>query len=259
MIQNLLINATHAMPGGGTVTIRISNRQLKEGEVPPLTEGRYLEMTVSDQGGGIAPDILPHIFDPFFTTKPKGTGLGLATAYSIVKKHGGTLTVHATSSQGTNFMVRIPASEEIRPKAAEPAKAVEHAPASRGIAILLVDDEAIIRSMGKRLLGCLGHTVTTAASGDEAVRLYRERMESGSGFDVVIIDLTMPGMGGNETMQQLRTIDQAVVGVVSSGYSDDEIMARYEEFGFKGVIAKPYSLSEIGKVIRALTGNGRGE
>jgi len=248
VVQNLLFNAIEAMPSGGVVTIQLRNKDSKEtiGELPP---GSYVEMVVADTGTGIAPDIQPRIFDPFFTTKPNGSGLGLATTYSVIKKHNGQVSVVSNVGAGTTVHILLPASVESTP----PAGTVEPLVQPGNGHILVMDDEPTILKVTEKLLSMMGYTVGTATNGEEAVARYREAMDAGHPFDAVILDLTVPaGMGGKEAVQQILRIDPAAKTIVSSGYSNDPIMADYMSFGFKAVIAKPYEIRRLCAVIQSL-------
>jgi CheY-like chemotaxis protein len=190
------------------------------------------------------------VFDPFFTTKPKGSGLGLSTSYWIVKRHNGHVTVQSEKGKGTTFSVYLPAS----PKAVEPVKEVEREVVRPGIGrVLLMDDEAPLRDAIGQILGGLGYSITLAADGAEAIDLYRKAADSGDPFDAVMLDLTVPGgMGGKEAIQQLRKLNPDIKAIVSSGYSDDPVMAQYHEHGFVGVVTKPYRISELSELLRRI-------
>jgi PAS domain S-box-containing protein len=246
VINNLVINADQAMPGGGEMEISCANITLTEEQHLPLPEGTYVRISVRDRGEGISEDILPHIFDPYFTTKKEGKGLGLATVYSIVRNHDGHVSVSSVPGKGTTFVIHLPASGGcvVAPLAEEPVLT-----AGRG-RILVMDDEESIREVAGEMLSLLGYEVDVARDGAEAVELYRRAREGGCPFSAVLMDLTIPGaMGGREAIGRLREIDESVVGVVSSGYSNDPIMADYRSFGFSGVITKPYRVAELKKVL----------
>ena len=246
VFNNLLINAVQAMPNGGTVTIAAVNAVLEAGNTYGLAPGRYVKVRVTDEGIGIPPEHLTRVFDPYFTTKNTGTGLGLATAYSIMRRHDGYIGACAGEPIGACFKVLLPA-----------AAAVEH-PVSAADAswrcgegrILLMDDEAPVRAVGSGLLGHLGYEVTVASDGDEALALYRQAQANGSPFDLVILDLTVPGaMGGRECFERLRQVDPHARALVSSGYSTDPIMADHAAHGFCGVISKPYELRDLSETV----------
>ena len=234
------------MPEGGTVRVACDNVTVNAADPLPLNEGSYIKITVRDHGIGIPQEHLQKIFDPYFTTKQKGSGLGLATSYSIVKRHGGHISVESELGTGTTFHMYLPASEKRTP--AEKEK--DERPVRGSGNILVVDDEETVREVAGTMLKELGYDVSFARDGAEAIALYRNRKESGHPFEAIIMDLTIPGgMGGKEAIQQLREIDADVNAIVSSGYSNDPIMAEFKKFGFKGVVTKPYQISELSKAV----------
>lgn len=249
VINNLLINADQAMPEGGVVTVRCENHTVAPGSGLPVAPGEYVKITITDQGIGIPQDHLIKIFDPYFTTKQKGSGLGLATAYSILKRHGGYLTVESELGRGAAFMVYVPAVEH----RAEPALRAPNGVVRGTGKILVMDDEAMIREVSHKMLTSMGYTVEVSSDGVEAVEKYFAARASGTPFDVVIMDLTIPGgMGGKDAIQKLRAIDPAVKAIVSSGYSNDPIMAEFENYGFCGVVAKPYSIKTLSEIVKSV-------
>ncbi|OGW36603.1 MAG: hypothetical protein A2010_03265 [Nitrospirae bacterium GWD2_57_9] len=249
VVHNLVINADHAMPEGGTIDIRCSNVHIGKRSVIPLKEGDYILIGVEDRGVGIPKEHLAKIFDPYFTTKQKGSGLGLATTYSIIKKHGGHIAVESTLGSGTIFNVYLPASNGkiILPKHEEPDMRN-----GEGM-ILIMDDEDEVRETTGKVLMRIGYNVDYAADGMEAIDKYRKAKETGRCYDLVIMDLTVPGgMGGKEAMQKLREVDPGVKAIVSSGYSNDPIMANYKTYGFSGVVTKPYRLKDLSEEVRKI-------
>jgi PAS domain S-box-containing protein len=248
VIHNLVINAQQAMPDGGNILIRAQNTTVNAENHLPVPDGRYVLISVKDQGIGISEENLSKVFDPFFTTKPKGSGLGLSTSYWIVKRHHGHVTVKSEPGKGATFSIYLPAS----PKSAEPARDTAPDVVRRGIGrVLLMDDEAPLRDAIGQVLGGLGYSVTLAADGAEAIDLYRKAADAGHPFDAVMLDLTVPGgMGGKEAIQQLRKSYPDIKAIVSSGYSEDPIMAQYQEHGFIGVATKPYRISELSDLLR---------
>ena len=249
VVQNLVINAVQAMPEGGLLHVEMRNQRLAAMSVAQLGEGAYLCVSIADTGEGIRPEHLARIFDPYFTTKKTGSGLGLATVYSIVRKHNGHIEVESEIGRGTRFRFWLPASPEARPE----VKETSQAPTDHTGRVLFMDDEDPIRAMAEALLKRLGLDVTCVPDGSETVKAYREAMEAGRPFDLVIMDLTVPGgMGGKEAMQELLKLDPGVRGIVSSGYSSDPVMANYKAHGFKGMVAKPYRLTDLAKAIRAV-------
>lgn len=249
VVQNLVINAVQAMPEGGVMHIAMRNQHVTPAAVRQLEEGDYLCISISDTGTGIRPEHLERIFDPYFTTKQSGSGLGLATVYSIVRKHQGHIEVESELGRGTRFRFWLPAVPDARPAATE----APHAPGGLTGRILFMDDEEPIRDMAEALLNRLGFEVKSVSDGHETVRAYADALSGGDRFDLVIMDLTVPGgMGGKEAMIELRKLDPAVKGIVSSGYSSDPVMANYRGHGFNGMVAKPYRLTDLAKTIRAV-------
>ncbi|MFZ5494278.1 MAG: ABC transporter substrate-binding protein [Verrucomicrobiota bacterium] len=246
VVQNLVINAVQAMPGGGVVTLTAENAELAAGSLP-LPPGRYVRLTVADTGIGIAREHLVKIFDPYFTTKAQGSGLGLATVYSIVRKHDGHIMADSEPDKGTVFRLWLPAGGA---SAGRTAAAVKEAPPPCRARVLFMDDEEPIRGMAMIFMERLGLECETAADGAEAVRRYQEAMQAGRRYDVVVMDLTVPGgMGGREAMEHLRRLDPGVRVIVSSGYSRDPVMANHRAHGFKAVLPKPYGLQQLRKTI----------
>ena len=215
---------------------------------------RYVKIAIKDEGPGIPQDNLSRIFDPHFTTKPKGSGLGLATALSIVKKHGGQIEVESMPNAGTTFFVYVPASEKDAEISVEESAVM---PAFRTGRILLMDDEDVIREATGDLLRLLGYEVECARDGSEAIELYSRALESGEPFCAVIIDLTVAGgMGGKEAMERLLEIDPEVKAIVSSGYVTDPIMADHKRYGFAGIVAKPYNARDLSRVLNDVLSDG---
>ncbi|MEI8078512.1 MAG: CHASE domain-containing protein, partial [bacterium] len=249
VISNLTINARQAMPEGGSLYITLDNADLSATAMPGLRPGKYVQLTVRDEGVGIAPEHLNRIFDPYFTTKQAGSGLGLAVTYSIINKHGGHLVVASELGRGSTFTLYLPASESSLRAADAPPAAV--APTlKRPANILVMDDEVTVRQIVARILGRSGFSVTTAADGHEAIQLYQQAMADGAPFDAVILDLTVPGgLGGKETIKQLLALDPQAKAIVSSGYADDPVMANYADYGFQGIAVKPYTPNELRTVL----------
>jgi PAS domain S-box-containing protein len=253
VINNLVINADQAMPEGGIVKISCRNTSLKRTSGLPLPPGNYVMISVTDQGIGIPPENLGKVFDPYFTTKQKGSGLGLATTYSIIKRHRGHITVESTTGKGTTFSLYLPAADRVIPK--EPS---EPGTMNSGHGnILIMDDDEMVRDAAGQVLIRLGYTVAYACDGAEAITAYEQARAAGRPFDAVIMDLTIPGgMGGKDAVKRLREIDPAVKAIVSSGYSNDPVMAHYAEYGFNGVVSKPYTIKKLNDAIqKVLSGN----
>jgi PAS domain S-box-containing protein len=247
VIGNLAINAEQAMPEGGTLTFRAENVEVHAANpIPDLSDGDYVQVSVEDEGVGMAPEDLPRLFDPYFTTKPKGNGLGLASVFSIVKRHGGHISVQSELDKGSTFTFYLPASAD--PIEETP---VEGNSLNRGSGRLLVmDDEEIILQSTEEFLGDLGYEVDSAKDGAEAIALYQKALKEHTRYAAVIMDLTIPGgMGGKEAIGNLRKIDPEIRAIVSSGYSEDPVMATFREHGFSGVLAKPFKFEELAHLL----------
>jgi signal transduction histidine kinase/ActR/RegA family two-component response regulator len=256
VFQNLVINADQAMPEGGVVRICAENIWIGENERGGLKEGRHVKVSVQDQGSGISEERLPKIFDPFFTTKERGRGLGLAIAFSIVNRHAGHIEVDSALGGGTTVHVYLPAADST----AELGKSVRDEPVRGEGRVLVVDDEEIIRGSAGEVLKRLGYEAGSAKDGREGIALYEKAREEGHPFDVVITDLTIPGeLGGKKTVGRLRELDPGAKVIVSSGYSDDPVMSRCREYGFDGVLVKPYKVEGLAAELqRVLSGREEG-
>ena len=250
-LNNIILNSMQSMPDGGVVKISSGNLEVTEGAPLPLRPGRYVKTTIEDRGFGIPVKLLPKVFDPFFTTKQKASGLGLAVTYSIIKKHQGHIGMDSEPGTGTAVHVYLPASK------VEPAGKEKETIFLGSGRVLVMDDEELVRDVASEMLKVLGYEAEFATEGREAVDMYAAALAQGRPFDLVILDLTVPGgMGGKETMKKLMEIDPGVKAIVSSGYSKDTILAEYRKFGFSGVIAKPYRVSEFSKAVKStLQGN----
>jgi len=249
VIQNILINAMQSMPTGGV--IKLAAREVKAPMGVPcdahLKPGAYLEVTIADKGIGIPKEHLNKIFDPYFTTKHAGSGLGLATAYSVIKNHEGCVWVDSELGKGSTFFLYLPTTlEEIK------EEDLDAHLNGRGN-VLFVDDQAPVREIAKDLIEDLGYTVTVVSCGEAALETYKGSMID-KHFDAVVIDLTMPGgMDGIETIKRLLEIDKQVKAIVSSGYSTSNAMSNYKDYGFKDVIQKPFTLETLAKVLHDVT------
>jgi CheY-like chemotaxis protein len=242
VIHNIVLNAVQAMPGGGTVAVRAENIVFEAGAPFPLREGQYVKITIQDYGCGILKEVLSNIFDPYFTTKAEGSGLGLTTAYAIVTKHDGYITVTSEVGLGTTVVIFLPAS----PQALVSAQTHPPIPLSGSGRILVMDDEEMIRNLLRKLLETLGYTVECVQDGAEAVTVYQHAQAAGQPFAIVILDYTIPGgMGGLETLNRLRAIDPQVKALISSGYANNPVMAAWAYYGFSGVVAKPYTIAQL--------------
>ncbi len=244
VITNLLINADEAMPEGGAISIGARNTAVKDDSALPLAGGYYLEIVIGDCGTGISSEHLPRIFEPYFTTKQKGSGLGLATTYSIVKNHGGHITVESELGVGTTFHIYLPALRK-RPLKETKTNKVQPSLPRQG-KILVMDDQQAIRDLLYSELSEIGYQVEVSSDGAEAIEKYSKAIQSGKPFDTVILDLTIPGgMGGKEAISKLLEIDPNGRVIASSGYSNDPIMSDYKTYGFSAVIRKPYNVTEM--------------
>jgi len=263
VINHLVLNAVEATPETGRIILRAENISTPHEPIQHLPAGDYLRVSVQDFGTGIASEHMPRIYDPFFTTKAQARGLGLAAAYSVIQRHGGHIIVNSTLGSGTTVTFYLPA---LRPSASEqgensaatvvePPRPAAPAPA-RSVArkrVLVMDDEEAIRLLAETMLGMLDYEVVTAADGDAALAAHAAAREAGRPFDLTIMDLTIPGgMGGKETMRRLREKDPVIRAIVSSGYSNDPVMAHYQDHGFDGVLPKPYVMNDLIGVIALL-------
>jgi two-component system, cell cycle sensor histidine kinase and response regulator CckA len=223
-----------------------------------LAPGDYLQIAFTDHGCGIPPENLGRIFDPYFTTKKHGSGLGLATVHSIVKKHLGHISTESTPGQGTTFRVWLPAAHGA---SAGGGDIGSRAPMGAGEArprILFMDDEQAIQQLGGSILRRIGYDVTVASDGAEAVREYGEAMRAGRPYSAVILDLTIPGgMGGGKALEQLLKLDPEVKAIVSSGYSNDTVLSNYQAYGFRGMVSKPYETADLALAVESVLKGGR--
>ncbi|MBZ0155573.1 MAG: response regulator [Alphaproteobacteria bacterium] len=245
VIHNLIINAEQAMPDGGTIRVHCCNSVVSPESVLPLKSGRYIKISIQDQGIGIPPDYLGKIFDPYFTTKQKGSGLGLATAHAIINKHGGHITVESALRVGATFHLYLPSSSrEVCSGRKREKPLIGHGK------VLIMDDEEAVRNIAGEILRDFGYEARFASDGAEAVSLYEQAKKADRGFDAVILDLTIPGgMGGLEALRKLQEIDPLVRAIVSSGYSIDPVLKEYRKYGFKGAVVKPYRVEELNKEV----------
>ncbi len=247
VINNLVINAAEAMSEGGVITIRAERVVLNGNDPPQLPAGAYVLVSVRDRGAGIPEKVLPRIFDPYFTTKKSGSGLGLATCYSIIRKHGGHIEAASEPGGGATFRFYLPALRaEAVPGEQDPADGIIR---GRG-RILVMDDDEDVRITTGRMLNRLGYEAAFAEDGAEAIKCYRSAQESARPYDAVILDLTIPGgMGGKDAIGKLRELFSGVKAIVSSGYSENPVMSNFASYGFCGVISKPYNMEELGRVL----------
>ncbi len=250
VLQSVLLNARQAMPAGGLVEVTAANLIAQDVAGNP---SQNVRIAIRDYGSGIPADVLPRIFDPYFTTKPRSTGLGLTSAYSIVQKHGGLISVTSQPGQGTLVTIDLPASH------ATGAPPPTQMPAGKSgpWKLLVMDDEDAIRKLLKSILSALGHEVTCAADGAEAIALYESARSSGRGYDAVLLDLTVPGgMGGLDAAARLKEMDPFAKLIVSTGYSDSPVLSEFRQYGFDDMIAKPWKPVQVAAVFeRVLAGH----
>jgi signal transduction histidine kinase len=253
VFQNLIVNAIQAMPdpSAGRLELGCAAQTLAADEMPPLVAGDYVRFTVSDNGAGIPPDTLAKIFEPFFTTKKTGTGLGLATVLSIVRKHGGQLSVESKVGTGTTFTAFIPVTDRPLQAAARRAAALRFGTGR----VLFMDDDPKISEITGNMLKNLDYAYDLAKNGEEALALYRKYLNVNRPYDVVIMDLTIVGgMGGEACFHELKKLDPDVRAIISSGYDNDEMVERFLAMGFSGYLTKPYRVGDLGRVLKTILG-----
>lgn len=250
VIQNLIINANQAMPKGGTIAVTAFNREIGRGENPNLSEGRYVGIAIKDSGVGIPQTLLQNIFDPYFTTKQTGSGLGLSICYSIIRNHGGLITVESEVGKGTMFTVLLPAADSM---ADEENRENEQLQLHGSGRILVMDDDTMIHDLLNSLLTAFGYTVDFAHDGDQALTMYDSAEAEHRPFSLVIMDLTIPGrMGGRETIKLLKEKYPSAKAIVSSGYSNDPVMTQFSDYGFSGILPKPFTVEDLLKAVKGI-------
>ena len=253
VIQNLIINAEQAMPDGKRIKVKVENTTLKKKLLPGIKPGKFVKIIISDEGIGIPEDHIERIFDPYFTTKQKGSGLGLATSYSIIRRHEGHIQIKSKIGVGTDVEIYIPASENHLTARIQQDSQIEKGDGR----ILVMDDEEMVRDLSIQFLSHLGYMVKAVPDGESAIKAYKQSLIMKKPFALVIMDLTIPGgMGGKETIQKLKEIDPNIKAIVSSGYSNDPVLANYKKFGFSAVLAKPYKIETLSTLINQLI-NGK--
>jgi len=254
--HNLILNAQQAMPQGGTLEIEAENLRPPELPTKPelLLENKpHIRIRIKDEGCGIPDEHLIRIFDPYFTTKPHGSGLGLATTYSIITSHSGHMEVDSFVGRGTVFTIYLPASSHQALPLAQPVTELRRGQGK----ILVMDDEEAIRLLLEQMLMHLGYTVELTRNGEEAIDRYAKAKELAQPFSAVILDLTIPGgLGGRETIQRLRLLDPEIRAIVSSGYSNDPVLSNHSSYGFQGMVAKPFRLDELSEAVSRVVGDG---
>ena len=253
VIQNIIINARQSMPDGGS--IRISGENIADFVLPTAkgaAPGKYVKISIQDSGIGIPGKYLDRIFDPYFSTKKEGNGLGLTISHSIISKHDGHIAVQSQQGEGTTFIIHLPASE----KGLRGRKATKGRALAGKAKVLVMDDEEAVLQVIQSMLSHFGHEVVTAKNGEEAVTLYEKHRNASAPFDLVLMDLTVPGgMGGREAVAKILAIDPQAKVVVSSGYSNDPVMGNHKDYGFCAAIVKPYQLSKLVETINPFLPN----
>jgi CheY-like chemotaxis protein len=252
VITNLVVNAKQAMPEGGALTIEAYNSKNYHNSLAPWLIGNVVCLKIIDQGVGIAEDFKAHIFDPYFTTKQGGSGLGLATVYSIIKKHKGFVEVDSTTGKGSSFNLYLPANVE-RKTVQKRYSNTLMSKTKADYKILVMDDEKMILDVAKEMLGILGYEVDTALNGQQAIMKYENSHKSGAPYDVVIMDLTIPGgHGGESVIKELILLNPKIKAIVTSGYSTGQIMAYPQNFGFKERLIKPFNMNDLEKTLNKI-------
>lgn len=255
VISNLVGNAVDAMDKSGIITIKAKNRDFKNISASkrplnldskPIPAAPYVEIQIQDQGPGIPDSIKASIFDPFFTTKEKGTGLGLSIVYSVIQNHSGAIHLESSPGSGTTFYIYLPAE----PFGSLVQSGMESPALSGKKRVLLMDDDALVRETASSLISTFGYDVISTVDGRDALEKYREAMDTDDRFDFCILDLIVPdGMPGTECAKEILAINPDAILLVSSGYSDDPVLSHYQDYGFKGIIPKPYTLEELGQAL----------
>jgi PAS domain S-box-containing protein len=249
VINNIIINAVEAMPSGGKIKVRAENIILPADSGYSLPEGPYIKIMIKDHGIGIPEENLDRIFDPFFSTKFLGRGIGLSTTYSIIKRHNGYISVDSVLGKETTFHILIPAQTQKTEKFPD-KKTQQNLDYNKKGKILVMDDEAIVREFVDEFLTYSGYEIGLAKDGEEAIKLFKDAKDSPNPFEIVILDLTVPqNLGAKETLQKLLEIDPNIKAIVSSGYSDDEVILNYKNYGFIAALIKPFKIDEIQLVL----------
>jgi CheY-like chemotaxis protein len=248
VFTNIALNARQAMPRGGELTVAAGNVTIAPGH-PSLKPGEYVRVSLADTGIGIPEDVLPNVCDPYFTTKQSGSGLGLSSAFAIAHKHGGWLGIESCLGSGTTVQVYLPV-------AAAPEAAVrEEGRGLRGGRALVMDDEQGLWPVTDEMLQCFGFQTVCVPGGEEMLRAYEEARRGGRPFDVVILDLVIRGgMGGEAAVRELLKLDPGARAVVSSGYADAPVLARFRDYGFRAALPKPYSHRVLALVLEEALG-----
>lgn len=259
VINNVIFNAEQSMPKGGTIKITAVNFPVtNKNTTLPLKNMDYVKIAIKDEGSGIPEKELSKIFDPYYSTNPKGSGLGLTISFSIITKHEGIMTAESKPGEGTTIFIYLPVfTKEIIEKEIEVPSGKKHKNININHKILVMDDEQILRDLASKMLTNFGYKVDIASNGSEAIELYVKSIEANEVYDLVIMDLTIPGgMGGKEAISELLAIDPEAKAIVCSGYHNDPIIANYKDYGFADALTKPYKISELDYKIKELLGSG---
>jgi len=257
VITNLVINADQAMPEGGTLTFKAENIKDVDNNLSYLFSENVVKLEIIDEGSGISAEHQKQIFDPYFSTKMAGSGLGLATVHSIINKHNGHISVASELGIGTTFTIYLPSDISVHQTTDATTSDIPEKTNSRTGHILLMDDDEMILDLSTEMIKTFGYTADTSADGKEAIEKFISAKKCGKPFDVVIMDLTIPGgMGGQEALHKLLTIDPEAKVIVSSGYSTDPVIANYKDFGFKGRLVKPFPMVDLQKELSRLLEQG---
>lgn len=241
VIQNLVINADQAMPTGGCIFVKATNSIMEQCNDLSISDGKYVCITIQDQGVGMTKEVMNKIFDPYYTTKSRGSGLGLATVYSIIKNHEGYIFVDSIVGSGTTFTIYLPVTDKKADGKKEGGELIKGSGR-----VLVMDDDLVLQKVVSGMLEHLGFSVVITDDGEQAIAEFQKAYNSNEAFSLVILDLTVPGrMGGMETQKKLMEIDPDVNTIVSSGYSNDTVLSNYESYGFKGRVSKPYKIDDL--------------
>lgn len=250
VISNLVMNARQAMPDGGALKISAKNIELKENEIKLLPEGNYIKISVEDEGTGIAEHHILQIFDPYFSTRKTGNGMGLATSYSIIRKHNGCITVLSTPGKGTSFFIFLPVQkkEDMVPIFME-TESMSHT-GMKSANILIMDDDEQVCAITRKMIQRFGFTASIVPDGKKAVSMVEKAIKNRTPFDLILMDLTIPGgMGGKDAIREILKIDPDTKAIVISGYSNDPVLSNYNDYGFKGMLCKPFTITELREIL----------
>jgi CheY-like chemotaxis protein len=248
LFNQILINAKEAMPNSGSIFIKAENHPIEGPINLPLKPNDYIAIKFHDEGVGIPKTVISKVFDPFFTTKSNHSGLGLSSAFSVAITHDGLITAKSEEGKGTTITVYLPAIRRTEPEIKESITSIKQK--TKSSRILVMDDEELICKVAQKVLKFLGFKGAIAQTGEDAIMMFRQANESGEPFDVVILDLTVPnGMGAVECLKELQKIDLDVKAIVSTGFTHHPIMSNFQESGFKAVLAKPYTSTELETVL----------